>query len=562
MPPVDFSTIPATFWHRPYAATCFLTFLLALPLGAFVLFKNPRSSAVRMWAVMCFWVASWALWNTFSLLSSTAEESLKYLRIADGFALFIPISFLHFAMNFIGQVKPWPLKAGYAVTGLLALTTGTPWFVSAGQMKFGVIWFEVAGPGFFLFAVLFVLLPSYGLFLLYQEARKSQGVRRAQLLSLILACGLGFGGGFMWFPPAFGIDIPPLGGHLVALYCVIVAYAIVRYQLLDIRVVIQRSLVYSTLITLLTAGYFGLVYAIERICQTTFGYHSLWISLAAFALMTLAFQPLKLWIQRGVDWLVFRVPQEEMVRRMERLEEQAFQAEKFKAVSTLAAGMAHEIKNPLTALKTFTEFIPEKYGDPAFAKKLHEVFTSEIQRIHSTVQDLLNFAKPKPPQLKPVEIVPLISSTVNFLSADLTKHRIECRINCSHDLPANGASAGLQPADGSVAGGAIVQADADQIRQVLINLIQNAADAMPEGGTITLSTKAANGHLELAISDTGQGIPPELLPKIFDPFITTKPTGNGLGLAMVYAIVQAHHGTIRAESTVGRGTTFTLRLPR
>ena len=258
--------------------------------------------------------------------------------------------------------------------------------------------------------------------------------------------------------------------------------------------------------------------------------------------MALAFQPLKIWIQRWVDWLIFRVPQEELVKRMERLEQEVLQTEKLKAVSTLAAGMAHEIKNPLTALKTFTEYFPENRNDPAFLDKLHEVLSVEVQRIHGIVQDVLNFAKPKLPQLKPIDLAPLIDSTVQLLSGELLKRRVQWTVDCQHN-------------------GATFKADPDQLRQVLINLIQNAADAMPGGGNLTISTQANDGYLELIISDTGQGIPKELLPRIFDPFVTTKEHGNGLGLAMVHSIIQAHRGTIRAASTPGRGTTFTVRLP-
>ena len=537
---MDLSPSPLN-WSHLYALTCFATFVLAFLLAAFVLWKNPKQPAGRMWAIMCLFVASWAGWNTVSLLSPTPEGSIKYLRIGDAFALFIPVTFLHFAMHFSGRMRLKTLKLSYLTTVLLATTVGTPWFIQAGQKKFG-IWFEQGGPAFVGFAILFVLLPSYGLRLLWQEARASEGARKAQLFCLFFAFAPGFGGSFMWFLPALGIDIPPLGAHVVALYCVIVMYALVRYQFLDIQVVIRRSLVYSLLVTLLTIGYFGLVYGMERILQITLGYRSAWVSLAAFALMALTFQPLKVGIQRVVDRLIFRAPQEEIAKRLERLEEQALQTEKFKAVSTLAAGMAHEIKNPLTTLKTFTEYIPEKQGDPAFLQKLHEVYTTEINRIQAIVKDLLEFSKPRPPELKPIDIGPLIASTVNLLSGDLLRRRVQWTVDCRHN-------------------GSVLHADADQLRQVLINLIQNAADAMPAGGQLRIATQAVNSHLELTVSDTGHGIPLALLPKIFDPFVTTKPDGNGLGLAMVYSILQAHRGSIRVDSQPNRGTTFTVSLP-
>ncbi len=492
---------------------------------------------------MCFLVAAWAFWNTISLLDQTAAGSLKYLRLADAFALFIPVTFLHFAMRFANRFKAGLLKISYLITGALALTVGTPLFVAEGQKKFG-IWFEVGGPTFLAFAILFVLLPAYGIYLIYQTARAaSDKTKQAQFFSLFFACALGFGGGFMWFLPAFNINIPPIGGHLIALYCVIVLYAIVRYRFLDIQLVIRRSLVYSILITLLTTSYFGLVYLIERIFQNSIGYKSAWISILSFGLMALVFQPLKSAIQKLVDWLVFRSTQEELGKRMELLEQQALLNEKLKAVSTLAAGMAHEIKNPLTILQTYAQFIPEKRHDDAFITTLQETLSSETRRIQQIVQDLLDFAKPKPPRMQPVDLAGLIQSTTNLFSGEFIKRKVNCEVHC--DL-----------------NGALLQADRDQLRQVLINLVQNALDAMPAGGKLSIQgTVIPDEAVVLKISDTGEGIPKHLLPKIFDPFVTGKETGNGLGLTMVYSIVQAHRGTIQVDSTPEQGTTFTLRFP-
>lgn len=204
--------------------------------------------------------------------------------------------------------------------------------------------------------------------------------------------------------------------------------------------------------------------------------------------------------------------------------------------------MAHEIKNPLTAIQAFAEYVPEKHRDPEFANKLHEILTTETRRIRRIVQDLLDFAKPKPPELKPIDPASLLTSTIELLSSELICRRIQWHTDYHHN-------------------GMTLQADPNQLRQVVINLIQNAADAMSEGGLLTLSTEIDDSYLKLIISDTGQGIPRELLSKIFDPFVSTKTDGNGLGLAMVYSIIQAHRGTISVKSLLGGGTTFTILLP-
>ena len=205
--------------------------------------------------------------------------------------------------------------------------------------------------------------------------------------------------------------------------------------------------------------------------------------------------------------------------------------------------MAHEIKNPLTILKTYAQFVTEKHTDPVFAKELQETLSEETGRIQRIVQELLDFAKPKTPRMQPVDLAQLIQSTVNLFSGEFLKHKINCSVDCNLN-------------------GALLQADPDQMRQVLINLIQNAIEAMPNGGKISIECSVTPGkEILLKISDTGVGIPKHLLPKIFDPFVTGKETGNGLGLTMVYSIVQANRGTIQVDSIPGRYTHFSVRLP-
>ena len=517
---------------------------MSLVLGLIILFKNSRSRLHQLWWWMSLAVTVWGTGLAITFLSiDNYPLALFTLRVADTVAIFIPLFYLHFIVVFLQRNdRRRVLITCYALSIALACFSFSPLYIPAIKTKMGIHNFNDAGPLFWLFFALYIWEPLYAMRLVWQARQISTGTRRAHI-TYVLAAGLvGFIIGGLWFPLCFDVPILPIGGCFVWLYCLFVAWAVFKYQLFDIRVVIRKSLAYSILVTLLTVGYFGLVYSIEQIFKTTMGYKSFWVSLTAFALMALLFQPIKIGVQKIVDWLVFRSTQEHLVKKLERLEEQALQTEKFKAVSTLAAGMAHEIKNPLTTLKTFTEYIPEKQNDPAFLQKLHEVYTTEINRIQSIVKELLEFSKPRLPELKPVDLGPLIASTVNLLSGELLRHRVQWTVDCRHN-------------------GAILKADADQLRQVLINLIQNAADAMPAGGQLTIATQAVNSHLELTVSDTGSGISAALLPKIFDPFVTTKPDGNGLGLAVVYSILQAHHGSIRADSEPNRGTTFTVSLP-
>ena len=209
----------------------------------------------------------------------------------------------------------------------------------------------------------------------------------------------------------------------------------------------------------------------------------------------------------------------------------------------LAAGMAHEIKNPLTSIKTFTEYLPHKYDDPAFREKFTRIVTQEVGKITSLVQRLLDFAKPAPPHLQPTHVSQLLEETLEFLSSDCLKQRIQ-----------------IERAYGS--DGATIQADHQQLRQVFLNLLLNSLEAMDgNGGTLSVSTTKQDARLAVTITDTGPGIPNEHLPRLFDPFFTTKPTGTGLGLSIVHRLVTEHRGTITFDSPLRHGTRCTLTFP-
>jgi signal transduction histidine kinase len=207
-----------------------------------------------------------------------------------------------------------------------------------------------------------------------------------------------------------------------------------------------------------------------------------------------------------------------------------------------AAGMAHEIKNPLASIKTFAEYLPERYQDPVFRQKFFRIVQTEIDRINTIVKELLDFAKPAPLQLEAVAVSPLIEETLTLLS----NHRMEQGVELRTCLQGNGLT---------------IQADPKQLRQVLWNLLLNSLEAMPSGGQLEVTTATRQGCLLLQVADTGCGISEEHQHKVFDPFFTTKERGMGLGLAIVKAVVERHGGRIAIRNRPGRGALVEVSLP-
>lgn len=208
----------------------------------------------------------------------------------------------------------------------------------------------------------------------------------------------------------------------------------------------------------------------------------------------------------------------------------------------LAMGLAHEIRNPLTGIKTFTEVLPERYDDADFRERFVRLVPGEVDRIVQIVQSLSDFAKPPLLKLKPVDVQKILADTVGLLSNECLNRDV--RVTKQFDT---------QPI--------YLNADPSALKQVFLNLCKNALDAMEHGGTLSVSSKLEETVAVMRVSDTGSGIAPEHLANIFNAFFTTKQGGMGLGLAVVKQIVNQHLGVIAVDSNVGYGTTFEIRLP-
>ncbi len=222
-------------------------------------------------------------------------------------------------------------------------------------------------------------------------------------------------------------------------------------------------------------------------------------------------------------------------------QERLVRQERMVAAGRLAMGLAHEIKNPLAAIKTFAEFLPERFDDPQFREEFTHIVGKEVDRINLIVESLSEFSKPLL-KVEPVDVQQILNDTIALLSSDCLKREVTVQ-RCLAPLPI------------------LVPADASQLKQAFLNLCVNALDAMPRGGELAIACCYKGSHAMIRISDTGVGIPNEHVPRLFDPFFSTKDSSMGLGLSIVKQIIDQHFGSIHVESQVGAGTTFEIRLP-
>jgi two-component system NtrC family sensor kinase len=234
-----------------------------------------------------------------------------------------------------------------------------------------------------------------------------------------------------------------------------------------------------------------------------------------------------------------------MTQRLAETQRQLAQADKLASVGRLAAGVAHEINNPLTGVLSYASLLRKRMeGDAAACEDL-DVIVRETVRCRGIIRGLLDFARPTPPARKPMDLNEVVRRAVSVVMTQLSLNQVDLSLDLAAELP-------------------MVHADANQIQQVAVNLLLNAGDAIGDGGgTIRVTTRTrTEDSVELLVQDNGRGIPPEDLPRIFEPFYTTKGNhGTGLGLAVSWGIVEAHGGALEVRSDPGQGTCFTLRIP-
>jgi two-component system sensor histidine kinase HydH len=226
-----------------------------------------------------------------------------------------------------------------------------------------------------------------------------------------------------------------------------------------------------------------------------------------------------------------------------RLQDEIRRKEKLAAIGDLAAGVAHEIRNPLSSIKGIASYYKAKFADGSEDKEMAGVMIEETDRLNRVISELLEFARPSKLNLKLSDLNELLKHSARLIQQEATVKNIQIHLNLTPDAVE-------------------AEVDPDRLTQCFLNLYLNALQAMKNGGQLAIaSATRVDGSVSIDIKDNGSGISTDDLSKIFDPYFTTKPKGTGLGLAIVHKIIEAHHGQIKARSIIGQGTVFSIILP-
>jgi signal transduction histidine kinase len=228
---------------------------------------------------------------------------------------------------------------------------------------------------------------------------------------------------------------------------------------------------------------------------------------------------------------------------VEEIESELELSRRMAAIGRLTSGVGHEVKNPINAIVVHLELLKNKLGDNSTGAQRHlEIIDAEIHRLDRVVQTLVDFSRPVELQLREQDLRPVIADVLALAAEELTTHNVTL-VSRLPDKPL------------------VANVDADLLKQAVLNVIQNGAQAMPEGGHLQVILEESRKSALLRIADEGPGIPADIRAKIFDLYFTTKTGGSGIGLAMTYRILQLHHGSVEVQSSEGRGTEFQLRIP-
>jgi signal transduction histidine kinase len=663
----------------------------------------------KLHRILVYFNSSVAIWGfgCFAVGLATNESSALYgWRFAQTGGIFIAVFFYHMISAFCNLKRQWILRVIY-VWGLLLL----PFCFLTDLLFYSTryiydVYYNDATVLYTVLVLSWLFIVCMSFFEILKLLPKTKGIKRTQTVYLIIGFLTGFLGGASTLIPMFKVNFPPFGNFTIAIYCFVSTYAILRYRLMDIRLVIKKGMVYSLSAGILTSFFIVFVLTMTKYVENVAGLTSHVITIIAALTIAVLFNPLKNSVQKIIDKtfykrtynyfdvirdisrklttmfelntinefiantifdtlgvssiyvltaasgqncevvyqrlnkymknkklniaeqgnltynseiIRFMIESEDILindelpafeaklgqdgiqrirRELEpfggevtasvfiegqlamililgeklsgdmfsredtnllktitdqiaiaaknvRLYKDKLNSEKLASIGMMSATFAHEVRNPLTSLKTFAQLMPEKYNDVEFREGFSKIVVGEIQKIDDLISDLLDFsAEKKSARVTEYDLVGIVDETIGYVKGKLGLAQKNIVIEKEY-------------ARESV----IMMGDVKQLRTLFTNIVTNGCQAMNGEGMLRIEINPDGENVNVAITDTGQGISLNDIEKIFDPFVTHKETGTGLGLPISKKIVEEHNGSLQVKSTLSEGSTFTVTLP-
>jgi signal transduction histidine kinase len=574
----------------------FSLFVLVL-LGFYVFVAAPRRRAHQTFAafIICL-----ALWTVKDIVFWEFLREEKFAASFWGFTSFVLSLFLQFFMVVFAWVFPENRRTPRRTAAILF----APGLVLLTAAAFGLFWRKIGfdqdghfqidiAPLAFVFVFYIYSIFVYGVAILWRKYRAFRGTQSGQQTAAVFF-GLGVTAVLMTAAnvvlPFFGIyDFLPISAIFTLPGVLIYAYAISNFKLFSLSTALDQfrlfPITYKIALTIAVVAVSSFVVFQIPIVYWAFQNGltaEAWRRYLTFSLIT-ALVPnllLVLLIVRAISRPLRRITlaavqvangaygtkvdedsndeigllaesfnqmSEKMasdIEQLQKLNEQLVRTEKLAAIGTLAAGVAHEVNNPLASISSLAQLAQTKQNLDAETRETLRLINTQIARITQVTRDMLDFARVRPAAQMLIDINEILEASLRLASFDKSFQKLRLQKNLAENLP-------------------LTVVDADQIQQVFLNLLLNARDAMPDGGEIFVVSKLVENEIVIEITDTGTGIPPENAKHVFDPFFTTKPAGKGtgLGLAVCYGIVTAHGGKIQVQPNDKRGTKFIVSFP-
>ncbi len=517
---------------NPFIIACLLAFIFSLANAVFIFLSRPFNFLKILWGLISIIVAISNISLFLMMTASFYATAYRYAFTVNFVVIFIPVLFFHFTSiltNYRRQ-KNLELKIYYGLTllymGLVILFPGN--FLSGVGPIFELKYYTQSGPLYCFLPLWFVYLVSYGLILVYRHYHHATAIKKNQLKYFFIGCSFGAIGGVSAFLPALGIPVRPWGLCLLPLYVWIVSYAIVKHQLMDIKIILRKSLVYTILISLLTVIFFILIYAAEKMSRHMIGYKSGMDSVFAIACITLLVVPVYRLLQSLIDRMFYKGTVGQFAQENRRLHEEMLLLESNRTLREIARTLVLEIQEPLKRIK--------EHSQDKLAIK------DDVNYVQKIIADLWEYSETVPKNYSEVNLIPLLDQTMSKISIGHTNNnRIFKYYQSFKSVKILGSE--------------------EQLGRCFNYIFTYSLNAIEKGGEIFIALEHNKEWVSISIRHNAYILSEQEAENIFKPFFKSENIRCGLSLALAHAIILQHGGKIKLDIQENAGVDFLIDLP-